>query len=281
MADEFKKSDIEILVSTMNRNSLDFLIPMFPFENFTSFNILVVNQTTPENLLISSFSNIKIINSYETGLSKSRNLALKNATKEIIIIADDDVVYLSEFDQEIIDSFNQNTEASVICFQTKTTDNKPFSVYEKQSFWMNKKNVIWVLSIEIAMKRNQIKNFNVEFNTFFGLGAKFQDSESFFFLRRAIQSNLKILFSPKYIVKHKKYSSSDEVTSDRWLYAKSAGFYKKSKSLSYILLFKLLFFLLRKKYISFGEINHKASIGLKGIRDYKSLLNSNLENYNN
>lgn len=279
MADEFKKTDLEILVSTMNRSNLDFLIPMFPFAKFSDFNILIVNQTNENSLIKSNFPNIKVVNSFEKGLSKSRNLAIKNATGKIVLIADDDVQYLENFEENIIDNFNQNKEASVICFQTKTTENKPYSNYKSEKFLMNKKQIFWVLSIEIVFKSDEIKKKNVVFNEHFGLGAKFEDSESLFFLRRVIHNNLKVLFVPKYIVKHKKYSSSDELNSDRWLYARAANLYKRFQKFSYFLLFKLVFFLLRKKFISFTEIRHKTKVSLKGIQDYKALLKSKSEHY--
>ena len=82
----------------MNRDNLDFLIPMFPSANFADFTILIVNQTTEKKLMNSDFPNLKVINSFEKGLSKSRNLALKNATKKILLIADDDVIYLPDFE---------------------------------------------------------------------------------------------------------------------------------------------------------------------------------------
>jgi glycosyltransferase involved in cell wall biosynthesis len=277
LADEFKKSDLEILVSTMNRSNLDFLIPMFPSGAFSGLNILVVNQISENLVLESDFPNVKVINSFEKGISKSRNLAITNATGKILLIADDDVTYLGDFDQKIIDSFNQNQKASVICFQTKTTNNEPFSNYKKEVFWMNKKQVYWVLSIEIAVKGEIFEKEKIRFNENFGLGAQFQDSESLFFLRKVIHSNLNVLFSPKDIVIHREKSSSDDVTSDRWLYAKGASLYKRFKTASYLFLFKLIFFLLRKKFISFSEIWHKTTIGLKGIRDYKILLESNSE----
>lgn len=277
MADEFKKTNLEILVSTMNRSNLDFLIPMFPFANFSDFNILIVNQTTGNLLLKSQFPNIKVINSFEKGISKSRNLAIKNATGKILLIADDDVIYFPDFDQKIIDSFRQNKEASVICFQTQTFENKQYIDYGNWKYIMDKKQVFWVLSIEIAFKSDEIKKKNIVFNEHFGLGAKFEDSESLFFLRRVIHNNLKVLFVPKDIVKHEKYSSSDELNSDRWLYARGANLYKRFQKFSYFFLFKLVIFLLRKKFISFTEIKHKTKIGLNGIRDYKQLLKSNSE----
>lgn len=279
MTEEFKKSDLEILVSTMNRNNLDFLIPIFSFSHFSDFNILVVNQTTENNLLVSDFPNVRVINSFEKGLSKSRNLALENAIGKIILIADDDIRCLKDFDQNIIDAYNQNSDASIICFQTKTTENTSFRNYKKNKFWMKPRDFVWVLSIEITFKNSDLKSKKIKYNEHFGLSAKFQDSESLYFLRRADHNKLKVMFMPKDIVVHDKISSSDELTSDRWLYAKTASYYKRYTWLSYLLLFKLLFFLLRKKFISFQDIRNKTNIGLKGILDYKLLLKSNSEHY--
>ena len=106
LTNEFKNQDLEILVSTMNRNTLDFLIPMFPFCHFSEFSILIVNQTQENNLLHSDFLSVRVINSFEKGLSKSRNLALKNAKGKIVLLTDDDVVFETDFQAKIIDSFN-------------------------------------------------------------------------------------------------------------------------------------------------------------------------------
>ena len=277
MAEEFTKSDLEILISTMNRNSLDFLIPMFPSRKFFEFNILIVNQTTENQLLNSEFPTVRIINSFEKGLSKSRNLALKNARGKLLLIADDDVSYLSNFDENIASVFNQNNQASIICFQTKTFQNRPYSNYAKDKFLMNFKHVFWVLSIEIAVNKQDLIRKKIEFNENFGLGAQFQDSESLFFLRRTIYNGLNVLFFPEYITVHHEKSSSDDVESDRWLYAKGASLYKRYQMASYLWLLKVILFLWRKNIIKSKEIGAKFKVGLKGIKDYKSLLKGNLE----
>lgn len=277
LAEVFKKSDLEILIATMNRNNLDFLIPMFPFAHFSEFSILIINQTNEENLLFSEFENIRVINSYEKGLSKSRNLALENASKKILLIADDDVEFIPDFDQKIAIAYNENHEASIICLQAKTKEGKTYSNYKKDSFWMRFKDLVWVLSIEITFKREAIDSKNIRFNEHFGLGAQFQDAESLYFLRRAKYQNLKILFQPQNIVVHEAYSSSDEVVSDRWLFAKAAGFYKRFSVLGYLYILKVVFFLLRKKMIPFSQIRDKINIGFQGISAYKVLLKKGLE----
>lgn len=279
MAEELKKEDLEILVSTMNQSTLDFLIPMFPFAHFSEFSILVINQTNQDNLLNSDFPKVRVVNSFEKGLSKSRNLALRHAVGKIALVADDDVVFLPDFDTKIIESYQQNKDFSIICFQTLTTKNNPYSKYKNQAFNMKEKHFLNVLSIELTFKIQDLSEKNIVFNEYFGLGAKFEDAESLFFLRRANHNELKILFSPKNIVIHQEYSSSDEVVSDRLLYAKMAGFYKKHQFLAYFLLFKFVFFLLRKQMISISEIVPKIKVGLAGISDYKALLNTKKEDF--
>ena len=48
-----KNIELEILISTINRISLDFLKKMFLKHDFLDFNILIVNQTTKDKILIS------------------------------------------------------------------------------------------------------------------------------------------------------------------------------------------------------------------------------------
>ena len=94
MPNTAKKSEtLEILISTMHKESLTFLEQMFPEGKYQAYTILIVNQTTNEKQLQSHFPNIRVINSLETGLPQSRNLALKNAIGDICLIADDDVKY--------------------------------------------------------------------------------------------------------------------------------------------------------------------------------------------
>ena len=279
MADALKNPELEILVATMNRNSLDFLFSMFSEADLLNHHVLIINQTSPDNLLVSDYPNIRVINTYEKGLSNSRNLALQNAIGKIVLIADDDVKYLPGFQQQIINSYTQNPDVNAICFQTVTAENKLFRSYKSQKTAMKNKDFLWVLSIEITCKLAAIKENAILFNEHFGLGARFQDSESLYFLRRLHHNNLKVLFVPQNIVLHESRSSSDDITSDRWLYAKTAGFYKCYQLLAYLLAFKMVFFLLRKNKITFYGIQHKLQVAFSGIKDYKALLQNKSEEF--
>lgn len=261
---------LEILVSTMNRNSLDFLAPMFINNNIFDLNILVVNQTSKDCLLISDSPNIRVINSFETGLSKSRNLAIENAIGSICLLADDDAVYIEQFAEKILHAFKNNQNCDVITFKTLTTEGKPYwnypnKVVNVKSFYRK------ILSIEIAFKTQSIKENNLKFNEQFGLGSTFQDGENVFFFNEIFRRNLESKFVPEFIVEHKPYSSSDNVTSDNYFFARSAMYYKSYGILAYFYIIKLVFSLIRKGLIPLSEVIPKIKTAIEGIKKYKQL----------
>lgn len=277
LEEKYTNDDLEIIVSTMNRNSLDFLFPMFPFSSFSNFSILIINQTVENCLLISEFPKVRVVNSYEKGLSRSRNLGIKNAKGKIVLIADDDVVFLENFREIIIKGYNKNQNVTAICFQTVTKEGHLYSKYPKFRNELNRRKLRKVLSIELACKLEDLKMKNCVFNEFFGLGSNFEDSETFFFLKKIKYKGLNVVFLPFSIVIHEPFSSSDDASSDRVIYARMAGFYKSHGVVSYLLLLKYMFFLIRKYNLTVVEIKRKFWVGLSGIYDYKIILNNKLD----
>ncbi|MEZ4802156.1 MAG: glycosyltransferase family A protein [Gelidibacter sp.] len=262
---------LEILVSTLNRNSLDFLEVMFQNNTISDYQILVINQTSEDCTLHSNDSNIRIINSYEKGLSKSRNLAIENAIGHICLLADDDIVYIKGFEKPILESYSKLDNADVITFQTLTTESRPYSNYPKQTLKLKGFSKM-VLSIEITFKRESIVKSSIRFNEHFGLGATFQDSENYIFLTDLMKlKKINLFFAPEFIVIHKPFSSSGDIVSDRFMFARSALYYKLYGNAVYIYVLKLIFYLLRKKLIKFDEIGPKFRVAHSAIKTYKQL----------
>ncbi len=262
---------LEILISTVDRNSLEFLDVMFQYNKLSDYQILIINQTSAECTVFSNDPKIRVINSFEKGISKSRNLAIENAVGDICLLADDDVVFLKGFENHIVQSHSELKDADVITFKTLTTENKPYSKYPKERTHLDT-FCIYVLSIEISFKRLSIVNGTVRFNENFGLGATFQDSENHIFLLDLIKyKHLKLVFEPEFIVIHEPLSSSDEINSDRLIFARGALNYKLYGYWAYIYVWKLMFFLLRKNLINFNDIGHKVNVAHSGIKTYKNL----------
>jgi glycosyltransferase involved in cell wall biosynthesis len=260
----------------MHRDNLDFLKAMFINVALEDYHILVINQTTENKQLKSDFKKIRVINTQESGLSKSRNLALKEAQKKILLIADDDVVYLKDFGSKIITSFNTHLNADFISFKTVVDDNgTPFRTYVDNTRPLKKKELGRILSVEMCFKKSSTKK--TKFNEWFGLGAKFPNMSNHFFLKDLWEQNLKFYEDPTPIVLHEPISSSDEISTDRILYTRGAVFYKKYGSFAYLHLAKYGFFMLRKNYVSISELPKKLWKMQEGIRDYKQLLKQGLD----
>ena len=272
MANE-KEIPLEILIATMNRNSLEFLHTMFERNTLKDCKVLVINQTTKDCLLESSSSNIRVINSFEKGLSKSRNLAIQKSEGRICLLADDDVVFEKDFQHIILSSYASLPEADLLSFKTRTPEQKAYSKYPKR---VSKINSFYkkILSIEISFKRESIIKNNLFFDEQFGLGSLFQDGENRLFLKSVLEhNNLKSYFVPEFIVEHEYFSSSDEVSSDRFIFARSALNYKQKGFLVHFYIIKLLFSLLRKGLIKPSQILAKWTVAKNAIRTYKSLIN--------
>lgn len=264
---------LEILVATMNRTSLSFLEKMFPHHNLEALHILIINQTVKGKELSSHLQNTRVINAYETGLSKSRNLAIDNAIGDICLIADDDVEYLPNFENVIVASFGGVNHKSVALFKIKTFKGEAYKGYPNVSKKLTKrKDIAKASSIEIAFVRADIIKKNIRFNTLYGLGSQFPSGEEYLFLKEVLNNNLSIYFDDKYIVKHKKESSTMNVTDGDFLKTKGAIYYMDYKNLAFLYAAKYVFFLLRNDTIRAKNIKSTYSKIIKGVKDYKEMI---------
>ena len=262
-----KNISLEILISTKDRDNLDFLNNIFVNNNAHSNPILIINQTQNLNFSCPHSDNINLINVNEIGLSKSRNLAIANAKADICLLADDDIVYENNFESIILNAFNLNPSADIITFKMNDFKGNSFKDYPV-IINHNKKSLSFVNSVVIAFRRNSIISNKVFFDENFGLGSTFQTADEYVFLRNALNLNLNIVFHNEVILSHPVDSSGKDVASDRILFAKGALFYKYYNILSFLKLIHYLYLMLKFKYISLGQVINKYLIGVKGIIKY-------------
>ena len=274
LINEFKNQDLEILVSTMNRNTLDFLIPMFPFCHFSDFSILIINQTSENNLLVSNFPTVRVINSFEKGLSKSRNLALKNAIGKIVIIADDDLVYKKDFEKAIVQAHHRLGEKAVISFCIE----KPNGLLFKKYLANTKTNLSLmelfnVLSIEISINKSVFDALQVQFDQDFGLGSTFEMGEEAIFLSDLKEQNQQIGFVPSIIATHSEISSNEKFDFEQRYYIQGAFLSRVLKGNYFMGLVAKLFFELKQKKLKWKQIPLAISNANRGIKDFYKLKN--------
>lgn len=144
---------------------------------------------------------VKVYILEEKGLSKNRNNALKYATGDVCLIADDDVKYYANSFDNILNVFARNSHLDLATFKYHSeTEKKTYPKEEVGLYPMPKR--YYVSSIEIAFRRTSVQN-KLWFNEFFGLGAPIlKMGEESVFLWQAIKQGMNCRFFPITIVEH-------------------------------------------------------------------------------
>ena len=251
---------IELLMATMKRNSISDI--NLEERNIDNIDLLIINQTTNNN--ISSEKCTKMINFNEIGIAKSRNRAIENTDADIAMISDDDVIYEKNLIKIIERSFIENPDADIITFKIVTPEGEEFNSYKDKSFYHNERSILKVSSIEVAFRTKTIKEKNIKFDEFFGLGAKYISGEENIFLMDCLKNGLVIKFIPIVIGKHPK-ESSGHILDESAIYSKGALFYRL---FGYKCLYLNLLFIIKKlKIIKFNKFK-AISLIYKGTKEY-------------
>ncbi|EQB7292631.1 glycosyltransferase family 2 protein [Escherichia albertii] len=211
--------NIQILMATMFKEHISDID--WAYKNINA-PVLLINQSDFVGKEISD--NITMISCTERGSSKSRNMAIDNATGDICVIADDDVMYVDNVESILRKAFADNPDADIITFQIMTPDGSLFnSGYPKNKQWHNWRSILRCASIEIAFRRNVIIKNKLRVDDNFGLGSKYRVHDEIIFLKDAMDKGLKILYIPIPIVIHPKESSGSDFN-DSLVLSKGAAF---------------------------------------------------------
>lgn len=253
---------IEILISTMNQKNYELIDKM----NIKS-HAIVINQT--KNKLKNSIKNknIKWVDIDEKGLSKSRNKALSLSTKDILVIADDDLIYVDNYINIIEEAFKKNNEADVIVFQVEGI-NQPFKNYSSKEKRINYLSSMKVSSVEIAFRRDSVLKNAISFNENFGSGAKYIMGEENLFLFDCLKKGLTIYYVPVKIADLFIGNSSwFKGYNDKYFISRGANYAAMSKYISLLLIiqFSIRKFKLYKNEMSFIK---SVSFMLRGRKEY-------------
>lgn len=181
-----KQEKLQVLLSTMNLKNDKEVNNLIEKMNIQS-DYLIINQTN----LYTSIKNKKVITVNEFGLSKSRNLAIKNSTEKYIILSDDDVKYIDNYEKIILDTYKKYPKADCICFWVES-ENKNRIVQRIKSGKIGILKIMKIASFQITIKREKANK--IPFDKNFGAGTKLNRGEETIFLRECIRKGYNIRF---------------------------------------------------------------------------------------
>ncbi len=149
-------------------------------------DVIVVNQCDKD--LVEEYSfinkkgkecNVKFINSTERGLSRSRNMALRNASADLCLICDDDEELNNDYEDIIINAFQKTPSADLIAFNIKRPNKKPFDSVHKLGYIESLK----VSSVHIAFRLQRVLEKKISFDEMLGSGTGNGGGEDTRFMR--------------------------------------------------------------------------------------------------
>lgn len=156
-----------------------------------------INVNLPEGL--ADRDDVEVTMLAGRGLAANRNNALRHATGDILLLADDDSTYKPEYFDLVLKTFRRYIHADIICFRAIDREGNFLKRYSSEPWTYAKRpRGTHVSSVEIAFRRSTSLPF---FDERFGLGSKYLAcGEEEIFLHDAFNGGKKIIFIPETIV---------------------------------------------------------------------------------
>lgn len=194
-------SNIEVLISAMHQKDDS----IFGKTNIRS-DALMINQCDNEECheKIFEYGKARTISTMERGLSRSRNMALRNASGDVCLICDDDEILIDTYPELILSEYEKNPKADLICFQVQREGKK----YSKKSYKVGYLRSLKIASWQITFKKKVILDNGLTFDEDFGSGTPRGAGEENIFLFDCLKKGLSIYYVPVCIGKVSQLKSN-------------------------------------------------------------------------
>lgn len=262
---------IEVLLAIMNLKDEIEYRNLLKQDNITG-KVVAINQVKEKGFNIEN-GDTRIFSYKEVGASNSRNKLVEKAEGDICIFADNDTVFVDNYEEIIKKEYEKNSEADIIIFFAENQN----SNREKNKRIGNKKinnlNLMKVRTNEITIKKQileKIKKENLKFDTNFGPGGIFKKGEETIFISELLKMGMKIYSIDKKI----STSRNEESTwftgfDEKYLFDQGAIFYRIYHKWYKILIIQYLvrkYFLYRKN-VSIKKAYKEMCAGAKKCKE--------------
>lgn len=180
---------LEVLISCMRQDDLSII-----HRSNVSTDVLVINQGDREDIIEDTIENhcFRMISTVERGLSKSRNMALRNATGDICLICDDDEILFDDYEERILKAYKEHQDADIIAFQIDNAG-KDYPKHERK---LNYLSSLKIASWQISFRRESVLNAKICFDETLGSGVSKAGGEEVMFLYDCLKRGLKLYYVP-------------------------------------------------------------------------------------
>ncbi len=254
---------LQILVATMGRRDLSLVEQMN-----IQCDAILANQTdcccfTEEE---KSFGRMRMISTTTRGVGLNRNIALLAASADIVLFADDDVIYCDGAPELVKAAFRENPKADVIVFSMDYT--RGGQVIERRHL-QTKRRHLWNAmrfgACAMAVRREAVLQHHLSFSQLFGGGCRFSAGEDSLFLRDCLRAGLRIYTHSNVLGQCSRDSSSWFAGyHEKYFYDKGALLQKLYPVMGRLLAFRYAYVYRKKSELSYWQRLKWIFRGLRG-----------------
>jgi glycosyltransferase involved in cell wall biosynthesis len=136
---------------------------------------------------------VKFVTTPYRGVGMNRNLGLLYSSADILMFADDDMVYVDGYRDGVLGAFDELADADMIIFNyTSNSGNYMVKKAGRARLW----NSMRFGTPNFAIKRESLLKYNLNFSQLFGGGSRYCSGEDNLFLRDAMKSGMKVYTHP-------------------------------------------------------------------------------------
>ncbi|MBQ7726337.1 MAG: glycosyltransferase family 2 protein [Clostridia bacterium] len=234
--------DFEVLMACMHQENFD-----IAYQSGVDSDLLIINQCDREDYQEITVNGYcwRMISTTERGISKSRNMALKNARGKIALWADDDECLTEGYRELVLNAFASLPDASMIAFNVERLHLPTKSKYYEIKKIKRSNGARGYGTPMTAFKTEDILRSSIRFDERIGSGSEWGGGEESLFQREMLKHSLKIYEYPATVCTI-NYSSGSQ-----WFHGYDEKFFYNSGVFSAIIERKFLIRWLRLLYISF------------------------------
>ena len=180
---------VEVLISAMHQKDLSIID-----RSRICSDVLLINQCDRNGAQEETreYGKVRCLSTTERGLSRSRNMALKNAVGTYCLFCDDDEVLYDGYEKEIEAAYERYPNADLICFQIKRPGKSYPSKFQKINYIRSLK----ISSCQISMRLDSVIDAGISFDPSFGSGTPLGSGEENIFMFDCLRRRLKIFYVP-------------------------------------------------------------------------------------
>ena len=183
----------QILVSCVQKDAHELAEKM----NIASDAVIVsqLEESDSEEVFDLGGKTVNAIKSTTRGVGLNRNICIEKSTADIILFADEDIVYDEGYEEKVLKEFESHPEADMILFNVRVCE-------ERRTYWNEGYKKVTLFNsgrypaYAIAARASKLKASGVKYSLYFGGGAKYSNGEDSLFLKDSLKAGLKLIATP-------------------------------------------------------------------------------------